>query len=104
MLDALENAPVRSEFCDDEDFRELIEMFIDGIAEKQQVLNQASVTDQREELQVLAHQLKGSGAGYGFEELSRVAAELEEACKAGDLVKIVQQKELLSHYLGRIVL
>ena len=104
MLDALENAPVRSEFCDDEDFRELIEMFIDGIAEKQQILNQVSVTDQQEEIQVLAHQLKGSGAGYGFEELSQIAAELELACKAGDPVQIAQQKELLSHYLGRIVL
>lgn len=104
MLDALENAPVRSEFCDDEDFRELIEMFIDGIAEKQLILNQVSVTDQKEEIQVLAHQLKGSGAGYGFEELSQIAAELELACKAGDPVQIAQQKELLSHYLGRIVL
>ncbi len=104
MLDALENAPVRSAFCNDEDFQELIEMFIDGIAEKQQVLNQASITDQREEIQVLAHQLKGSGAGYGFDELSRLAAELEQACKTGDPVMIVQHKELLSHYLGRIVL
>jgi len=48
--------------------------------------------------------LKGSGAGYGFDELSRIAAELEQACKTGDPVMIVQHKELLSHYLGRIVL
>ena len=104
MLDALENAPVRSEFCDDDDFQKLIEMFIEGIAEKQQILNQSSVTDQKEEIQVLAHQLKGSGAGYGFEELSQLAAELEQACKVGDPIQIAQHKELLSHYLGRIVL
>lgn len=104
MLDALENTPIRSEFCDDEDFRELIEMFIDGIQEKQQILNQASPSEQMGELQVLAHQLKGSGAGYGFEELSQIAAELELACKSENLVQVAQQKELLAHYLSRIVL
>jgi len=104
MLDALDNAPVRSEFCDDEDFQELIEMFIEGIEEKKQILNQASATDQVQEIQVLAHQLKGSGAGYGFEELSGIAAELEATCKAGDPIQIALQKELLAHYLDRIVL
>lgn len=103
MLDTLENTPVRSSFCDDEDFLDLIEMFVDGIEEKKEILRQASVTDQVEELKVLAHQLKGASAGYGFEELSEIAAALEIACKSEDEAAIQQQKEIILNHMDRIV-
>lgn len=103
MLDALENTPVRSAYCDDEDFQELIEMFIDGIEEKKQFLSQIVGTDQINPLKTLAHQLKGAGAGYGFNELSELASHLEEACKSEDRIEIAHQKELLLHHLNRIV-
>lgn len=32
----------------------------------------------------LAHKVKGAAAGYGFTELSQLAAEMEKAVKAGD--------------------
>jgi len=103
MVDALKNPPVRSSFCDDEDFLELIEMFVDGIEEKKTILRQASASEQVEELKVLAHQLKGASAGYGFEELSQIAAELEIACKAEDHSEIEQHKEIMLNHLDRIV-
>jgi len=103
MLNALENTPVRSAYCDDEDFQELIEMFVDGIEEKKQILSQTVCSDQIDQLQTLAHQLKGAGAGYGFHELSQLSAQLEEACKSEDRIEIAQQKELLLHHLSRVV-
>ena len=103
MVDALENTPVRSSFYDDEDFLELIEMFVDGIEEKKTILRQASISDQVEELKVLAHQLKGASAGYGFEELSQIAAELEIVCKADDLSGIEEQKEIMLNHMERII-
>ena len=103
MLDALENTPVRSAFCDDEDFLELIELFVDGIEEKKQFLSQTVSSDQIDQLQMLAHQLKGAGAGYGFNELSELSSHLEEACKSEDRIEIAQQRELLLHHLNRIV-
>lgn len=36
----------------------------------------------------LAHKIKGSAAGYGFDELSRIAAKMEEAAKQNDLASI----------------
>lgn len=103
MVNALQNTPVRSSFHDDEDFLELIEMFVDGIEEKKTILRQASISDHVEELKVLAHQLKGASAGYGFEELSQIAAELEIACKAEDLPGIEEQKEIMLNHMDRIV-
>lgn len=103
MLVNSELGEIRSSFCDDEDFRELIEMFVEGVEEKKVLLNQLSVSSQIEELKVFAHQLKGSSAGYGFEELSQIAADLEIACKAEDQLSIQQQKELLLDHLDRIV-
>tara|TARA_R110002095_G_scaffold31255_4_gene30173 strand:+ start:1851 stop:2165 length:315 start_codon:yes stop_codon:yes gene_type:complete len=103
MVDALKNAPVRSIFCDDEDFLELIEMFVDGIEEKKAILRQSSAGEHTEELKVLAHQLKGASAGYGFEELSQIAAELELACKAEDESGIQQHKEIMLSHMDRIL-
>ncbi len=103
MVDTLENAPVRSSFCDDEDFLDLIEMFVDGIEEKKEILRQASVSDQVEELKVLAHQLKGASAGYGFEELSEIAAAFETACKSDDQAAIEEHKAIILNHMDRIV-
>jgi len=103
MQNTLKIEPVRSLFCDDEDFLELIEMFVDGIEEKKTFLRNASVSEQIEELQVLAHQLKGASAGYGFEDLSEIAAQLEIACKEGDQSVIEQHKEIMLNHMERIV-
>lgn len=103
MENTLENEPIRSLFCDDEDFLELIEMFVEGIEEKKTFLRNVSTSEQVEELKVLAHQLKGASAGYGFEDLSAIAADLEVACKAGDHSGIEQHKEIMLNHLERIV-
>ncbi|MFH1304355.1 MAG: Hpt domain-containing protein, partial [Planctomycetota bacterium] len=84
-------------------FREFFELFDDGIEDKKTILRQASASEQVEELKVLAHQLKGASAGYGFEELSQIAAELEIACKAEDHSEIEQHKEIMLNHLDRIV-
>ncbi|QDV50109.1 Hpt domain protein [Gimesia fumaroli] len=102
MINMLDNSPVRSSFCDDEDFLELIEMFVDGIEEKKAILREASA-DQVEELKVLSHQMKGASAGYGFEALSQLAADLETACKAEDRDEIERQKEIILNHMDRIV-
>lgn len=103
MISNTDLCPIRSSFCDEEDFIELIEMFVEGVQEKTTILKQMSGVGEIEELKVLAHQLKGSSAGYGFEELSEIAAELELACKAADQPAIQQQKEVLIDHLERIV-
>jgi HPt (histidine-containing phosphotransfer) domain-containing protein len=76
--------PVHSTFADDEDFAELLRAFADTIPEKQQTVLDLHRAGAFDELRCWAHQLKGAAGGYGFPELTEVAAELEQACKAQD--------------------
>ena len=76
--------PIYSEFAADPDYLELIEIFVMGMSHKIADLENAFEAGDRPSLTMLAHQLKGSGGGYGFGAISAVAAELEDACKADD--------------------
>ncbi len=77
----VENSPVRSAMADDEDFQELLEMFVEGLEEKRGSMSAAFQQGDFDTLRKLSHQLKGSGGGYGFAGISERAAHLEEACK-----------------------
>jgi HPt (histidine-containing phosphotransfer) domain-containing protein len=94
--------PVRSEFADDADFAELLEMFVDSVSEKREALTAAAAAGDVDQLRTLSHQLKGAGGGYGFTGLSAVAAYLEAACKENDETQIDSHTKQLLDYLGRI--
>jgi HPt (histidine-containing phosphotransfer) domain-containing protein len=49
-----------------------------------------------------AHQLKGAGGGFGFPQLSALAAELEQACRSSDPGKIAEALEAVVGLLNRI--
>jgi len=55
-------------------------------------------------LRTLAHNLKGSGASYGFAELSRLGGGIEEAARRGDAIALEGQFAALADYLARVEL
>jgi HPt (histidine-containing phosphotransfer) domain-containing protein len=89
--------PIRSEFADDPDFQELIEMFCEGLADRRRELRSAFESGEVDRLRVTAHQLKGSGGGYGFRELSDLARHLEAACKTNAAEIETRLDEILDH-------
>lgn len=78
-----EAGPVLSEFADDPDFAELLELFAASVADWRRELPELFAAADFTSLKVRAHQIKGSAGGYGFPELSTRAAGLEQACAAG---------------------
>jgi hypothetical protein len=50
----------------------------------------------------LGHQLKGTGQGYGFPEITRTGAAIESAAVAGDEETIRSQIRVLDAYLDRV--
>ena len=71
--------PIRSIYEDDPDMLEIVREFAaelpDRIADLEQKLEGGCL----QELQTLAHQLKGAGGGYGFTPVTDAAAALEQA-------------------------
>ena len=73
--------PVYSVFGDDPDLGELVEMFVGELPNRVSTLQTHAQDQDWESLRRVAHQLKGSGGSYGFDEISTYAARLEASCK-----------------------
>jgi PAS domain S-box-containing protein len=54
------------------------------------------------DVQRIGHGMKGSGAGYGFPEITNIGKNLETAARASDLPGIRQQIAVLADYLDRV--
>ncbi|MBL4886042.1 MAG: Hpt domain-containing protein [Planctomycetaceae bacterium] len=96
------NEPVYSAFADDPDFAELVEFFVDAIPERCEMLQENHRQNKSDELRTIAHQLKGAGGGYGFDDLSAHAARLEQACKDNDVEAVGESLDVLLGYMSRI--
>lgn len=55
-------------------------------------------------IRVAAHGMKGAGGAYGFPEISRLGAALEEGARQRDAAAISALLANLEEYLGRIEL
>ena len=95
-------ATVRSEYADDPDYRELLEEFAGAVPVRRQGLIDAHRAEDQKSLRMRAHQLKGAGGGFGFPQLSVLAADLERACESRDPSQTLTALEALVDYLNRV--
>lgn len=73
---------LRSEFANDPDMGELVGLFVQEMPQRLAKLKSSWTEQDLEDVQRLAHQLKGAGGGYGFPALSSAAAEVEKSLVA----------------------
>ncbi len=76
---------IQSEFADDPDMVAVINDFVARLPLTLAAMSDALANNIHEELRRLAHQLKGSGGGYGYPSLTEKAREVEDAAKADDM-------------------
>lgn len=50
-------------------------------------------------IQSIAHRMKGTGRGYGFEQISRIGSDLEEAARRHDAPSVARSLDELEMYL-----
>jgi HPt (histidine-containing phosphotransfer) domain-containing protein len=94
--------PIRSQFAEDSDFRDVLEAFVDALPERRRLLAELHRSGSLDELGRQAHQLKGAGGGHGFPEISAQAAELQQACHAQDTDRVRKSLTELLDLLDRV--
>ena len=69
--------PLRSQYADDPEMAELVDLFVDELPQRVEALRAAFDAGDAPSLRRLAHQLRGAGAGYGFPAIGEAAGEVE---------------------------
>lgn len=66
---------------DDPSFADIVVEFVEGLDNRLATMGQALEAGDFDKLRSAAHQLKGSGGGYGYPALTERAGELEQRAK-----------------------
>ncbi len=69
------------ELLTDPMFLDLVEDYVISLPDKIEQLRTATRQSDWETVKTISHQLKGSGGGYGFNEVSNAAAAIEMLCE-----------------------
>ncbi len=86
----------------DGDLEDLIPGFLENRQADIVTLQKALTDSDFETIRVLGHSMKGAGGGYGFDEISEIGSQLEQAALEQDKEKILLNTEYLKKYLERV--
>jgi len=75
----------------DEDLQDLIPGYLENRRKDAEELQKALARSDFEVIRVLGHKMKGSGGGYGFDEISEIGRALEDAAKQSQAGKIREE-------------
>ena len=86
----------------DEDLEDLIPGFLENRQQDIVTINEQLESSDLSEIQRLGHSMKGSGGGYGFDEISKIGKAIEEAAEKGNTAEIAKMTSYLSQYLSDV--
>lgn len=86
----------------DIDLKELIPGFLRARHDDVISITAALNTGEWKTVYILGHSMKGSGGGYGFDEISVIGNVIETAAKAEDAAAVKTGVARLADYLARI--
>ncbi|UOF00125.1 Hpt domain-containing protein [Bdellovibrio reynosensis] len=85
----------------DADLQDLIPQFVENRKKDIATLEELVEKNDLTAISQLAHKIKGAAAGYGFNELSDLAAQMEQSAKAGDSSPLKDLvKKMRIHFLS----
>lgn len=86
----------------DKDLEDLVPEFLDNRRGDVESIRGAVANQDFETVRVLGHSMKGSGGGFGFDDITVIGAALEQAAKRQDSDAIRAGLEKLAAYLTRV--
>ena len=96
--------PIYSELVqEDESFADIVVEFVNGLSGRLTKMEEALNQSDFDALRTAAHQLKGSGGGYGYPILTHHAAQLETHAKTKAMQDCLDAFEELQRIASRVV-
>lgn len=96
--------PIGSELVrEDPSFSDIVQEFVNGLSGRLSAMENAILAADFDALRVAAHQLKGSGGGYGYPILSERAAALERHARAQAIKNCEEAVGELKEVCSRLV-
>lgn len=86
----------------DEELEDLIPNYLTNKQKDIEMMRQALAEKDYEKVQLIGHSMKGSGGGYGFEEISEIGRTIEEAAINNDADDVERHIQRLDDYLERV--
>jgi two-component system sensor histidine kinase/response regulator len=87
-----------------EGLEEIVPNYLNGRREEVPLLSELLAGCDFERIRILAHNMKGSGAPYGFPKLTEIGAAMEHAAKEVNISELSEQLKSLAEYLERVQL
>lgn len=86
----------------DADLRDLVPGYLENRLNDISAFRDYLAKDDYYSLRRLAHRMKGSGGGYGFDEITAIGAAMEQAAMQESQEEIQRQIKLLEDFLDRV--
>jgi len=86
----------------DPEIADLIPKFLDNRQKDINLIESALEKNDFEAIRMLGHSMKGAGGGYGFDGVTEIGRNLEEAAKEADANKIRNGVHELAEYLRKV--
>jgi HPt (histidine-containing phosphotransfer) domain-containing protein len=83
----------------DRELEDLIPWYLEKRRKDVQKMRQAMEKGDYEGVRTLAHNMKGSGSGYGFEDITQIGAAMEKMARMGDKDSVGRKITELENYL-----
>jgi PAS domain S-box-containing protein len=92
----------QSELANDPDMQQLVQDYVAGLPTQVKMLQDLLQANDLKELGRLAHQLKGAGGGYGFPQITKLAAAADRLIKQGEPFESISRQvdELVGYVRG----
>jgi len=86
----------------DKDLKPIIPQFMENRKNNIKEIESYLKKNNYKEIEIIGHSMKGSGGGYGFEEITKIGEKIEKAAKDENEEEITRQVEYLNIYLEEV--
>ena len=86
----------------DAELEDLIPVYLQSKQQDIQSIQDALACGDYDKIRLLGHSMKGSGGGYGFQRITELGADIEQAAKGKNAANILGHIRELTDYLDRI--